>query len=604
MAGLELQNLVKRFGAVEVIHGVDLTIGSGEFVVFVGPSGCGKSTLLRMIAGLEAVTDGDVADRRRRSSTRCRRPSAGSPWSSSPTRSIRTCRCARTSSFGLETMRAPKAEITQRVAEAADILQIGELLDRKPGQLSGGQRQRVAIGRAIVREPKIFLFDEPLSNLDAELRMQMRVEINKLHRRLGSTMIYVTHDQVEAMTLADRIVVLRAGVVEQVGTPLELYNRPANLFVAGFIGSPRMNFIAGEIAGGSGGTIEVRLDGGLTLTTPVAGARAGAGRQDHPWRQARRHRACAARRRHAVAAKCRSPSISAARPSSMSTCRPASRSPSRSRARPASVPANASASPLPTTPITCSTPTSASPPQPAERPETTASLLRELTVKYAIVGTGSRHLMFRDAVISTFADSNDLVGLCDSNPHRLELSAGQTRQITGKPIAAYAADDFDRMLAEQKPDVVVDHRAGLPPRPLHRPRHGAGRRCHHRKADDHRHRPAARRARSQEEDRQVDHRQLQLPLRAAPHAGEGHPDVRRHRRDHRRRFPLVSRPRPRRRLFPPLAPLQGQVRRPAGPQGDPPFRPGQLVDRLDPEDRPRLRQARLLPPGDGRLHSA
>ncbi len=276
MAGLELQQVVKRFGAVEVIHGIDLKIDSGEFVVFVGPSGCGKSTLLRMIAGLESVTQGDVViDGDAVNEVPAAKRGLAMVFQSYalyPHMSVR-----KNLSFGLETMRAPKAEIAQRVAEAAEILQIGELLDRKPGQLSGGQRQRVAIGRAIVREPKIFLFDEPLSNLDAELRMQMRVEINKLHRRLGSTMIFVTHDQVEAMTLADRIVVLRAGVVEQVGTPLELYNEPANLFVAGFIGSPRMNFLSGAVAGGSDGRIDVRLDSGLTVSTAVAGAAPAAG---------------------------------------------------------------------------------------------------------------------------------------------------------------------------------------------------------------------------------------------------------------------------------------------------------------------------------------
>jgi multiple sugar transport system ATP-binding protein len=271
MAGLELQKVVKRFGSVEVIHGIDLMIDSGEFVVFVGPSGCGKSTLLRMIAGLESVTEGDVLiDGDAVNDVPAAKRGLAMVFQSYalyPHMSVR-----KNLSFGLETMGAPKAEIIQRVAEAADILQIGELLERKPGQLSGGQRQRVAIGRAIVREPKIFLFDEPLSNLDAELRMQMRVEINKLHRRLGSTMIFVTHDQVEAMTLADRIVVLRAGVIEQVGTPLELYNFPQNLFVAGFIGSPRMNFMAGTVASSGDGKIDVRLDGGLTLSTTVAGA--------------------------------------------------------------------------------------------------------------------------------------------------------------------------------------------------------------------------------------------------------------------------------------------------------------------------------------------
>ena len=270
MAGLELQSVFKRFGAVEIIHGIDLEIKSGEFVVFVGPSGCGKSTLLRMIAGLEAVTDGNIViDGDVVNDVPAAKRGLAMVFQSYalyPHMSVH-----KNLSFGLETMRAPKAEIAKRVAEAADILQIGELLNRKPGQLSGGQRQRVAIGRAIVREPKIFLFDEPLSNLDAELRMQMRVEINKLHRRLGSTMIFVTHDQVEAMTLADRIVVLRAGIVEQVGTPLDLYNAPENLFVAGFIGSPRMNFLPGEISSGGNGTVEVRLATGLQLSLPVVG---------------------------------------------------------------------------------------------------------------------------------------------------------------------------------------------------------------------------------------------------------------------------------------------------------------------------------------------
>jgi multiple sugar transport system ATP-binding protein len=177
-------------------------------------------------------------------------------------------------SFGLETLRTPKDEIKRRVAHAAEVLQIDQLLDRRPGQLSGGQRQRVAIGRAIVREPRIFLFDEPLSNLDAELRVQMRVEIKKLHRKLGVTMIFVTHDQVEAMTLADRIVVLRSGEIEQVGTPLDLYNHPANLFVAGFIGSPRMNFLSGELTSTANRQIEIRNEAGLSLTLSNAGAAA------------------------------------------------------------------------------------------------------------------------------------------------------------------------------------------------------------------------------------------------------------------------------------------------------------------------------------------
>ena len=268
MASLELRRVVKRFGPVEVIHGVDLDIRDGEFIVFVGPSGCGKSTLLRMIAGLEATTSGEVLiDGEVMNEVAAAKRGLAMVFQSYalyPHMSVR-----KNLSFGLETMRFPRAEIRSRVAQAAEILQIGELLERRPGQLSGGQRQRVAIGRAIVREPRIFLFDEPLSNLDAELRMQMRVEINKLHRRLGSTMIFVTHDQVEAMTLADRIVVLRNGVVEQTGTPLELYNKPANLFVAGFIGSPRMNFLPGRVDGMEGDRARIILDGGESLIIDI-----------------------------------------------------------------------------------------------------------------------------------------------------------------------------------------------------------------------------------------------------------------------------------------------------------------------------------------------
>jgi ABC-type sugar transport system ATPase subunit len=264
MAELELRKVVKRFGAIQVIHGVDLAVRDGEFVVFVGPSGCGKSTLLRMIAGLEAISDGDVmidgAVMNEVPAARRELAMVFQSYALYPHMSVR-----KNLSFGLETMGAARPEIERKVKDAAEILQITELLERRPGQLSGGQRQRVAIGRAIVREPKIFLFDEPLSNLDAELRMQMRVEINKLHRRLGSTMIFVTHDQVEAMTLADRIVVLRKGVIEQVGTPLDLYNKPANIFVAGFIGSPRMNLMPGRIGRVDGHQAEIDLDHGQTL---------------------------------------------------------------------------------------------------------------------------------------------------------------------------------------------------------------------------------------------------------------------------------------------------------------------------------------------------
>jgi multiple sugar transport system ATP-binding protein len=269
MASLQLNNVVKRFGSVQVIHGVDLAVNDGEFVVFVGPSGCGKSTLLRMIAGLEEVSDGDVyIDGERVNDIPAAKRGLAMVFQSYalyPHMSVR-----KNLSFGLETMGAPHADIKRRVAEAAETLQIEPLLDRRPGQLSGGQRQRVAIGRAIVREPRIFLFDEPLSNLDAELRVQMRVEINKLHRRLGATMIFVTHDQVEAMTLADRIVVLRAGVIEQVGTPLDLYNHPANLFVAGFIGSPRMNFVAAEVTSRDHEAILAKGGSGVDIRIPVA----------------------------------------------------------------------------------------------------------------------------------------------------------------------------------------------------------------------------------------------------------------------------------------------------------------------------------------------
>ncbi|AZQ68192.1 sn-glycerol-3-phosphate ABC transporter ATP-binding protein UgpC [Silicimonas algicola] len=266
MADLELRQVVKDFGNLRVIHGIDLKIDHGEFIVFVGPSGCGKSTLLRMIAGLEEISGGDVMiDGQVVNDMPAARRELAMVFQSYalyPHMSVR-----KNLAFGLETMKVPKPEIERQVKQAADILQINELLDRKPGQLSGGQRQRVAIGRAIVREPRIFLFDEPLSNLDAELRMQMRVEINRLHRRLGSTMVFVTHDQVEAMTLADRIVVLRAGRVEQVGSPLELYNKPDNIFVAGFLGSPRMNFLPGTVDRVEGHRGEILLAGGQRLTT-------------------------------------------------------------------------------------------------------------------------------------------------------------------------------------------------------------------------------------------------------------------------------------------------------------------------------------------------
>ena len=277
MATLNLNKLIKRFGPVEVIHGVDLTINSGEFVVFVGPSGCGKSTLLRMIAGLESASDGDIVidgdvvngiPASQRGLAMVFQTYALYPHMT----------VAQNLAFGLENIRTPKTEIAQRVQQAATMLQIEELLERKPKQLSGGQRQRVAIGRAIVRKPKIFLFDEPLSNLDAELRVQMRVEIAALHGRLGNTMIYVTHDQVEAMTMADKIVVLRQGYIEQVGAPLEIFNRPANRFVAGFIGSPRMNMIEGTVAAihADGVTVDLPHVGQVTATVRPDGLGIGA----------------------------------------------------------------------------------------------------------------------------------------------------------------------------------------------------------------------------------------------------------------------------------------------------------------------------------------
>ncbi len=256
MASLQLRNVVKRYGTTTVIPGIDLDIEDGEFVVFVGPSGCGKSTLLRMISGLEEVTDGDLTiDGRRVNDVSAAQRGLAMVFQSYALYPHMTV--YQNLAFGLENLRMPRAEIETKVGEAARMLKLDALLERRPTQLSGGQRQRVAIGRAIVRNPTIFLFDEPLSNLDAELRVQMRSEITGLHDRLKTTMIYVTHDQVEAMTMADKIVVLRSGRIEQVGAPLDLYNCPHNRFVAGFIGSPQMNFLKARItsvgAGGIGG---------------------------------------------------------------------------------------------------------------------------------------------------------------------------------------------------------------------------------------------------------------------------------------------------------------------------------------------------------------
>jgi ABC-type sugar transport system ATPase subunit len=251
MATVSLQGLHKSFGSTEVIKDVSIEVKDREFVALVGPSGCGKSTLLRMIAGLETTTSGDIAigDKVVNEVMPSDRKVAMvfQSYALYPHMTVR-----QNMSFGLEVTGHPKLEIIDKVDRAANILQLENLLDRKPKQLSGGQRQRVAIGRAIVRDPEVFLFDEPLSNLDAELRVQMRVELALLHKQLNATMIYVTHDQVEAMTLADKIVVLRDGIIEQIGAPMELYNKPANEFVAGFIGSPRMNMIPVKTATDAG----------------------------------------------------------------------------------------------------------------------------------------------------------------------------------------------------------------------------------------------------------------------------------------------------------------------------------------------------------------
>ncbi|MCT8997278.1 ABC transporter ATP-binding protein [Chelativorans intermedius] len=246
MANIELRSVRKSFGAFEVIKGVDMDIRSGEFMVFVGPSGCGKSTLLRLIAGLEDITSGQLLFDGERVND-CAPSRRGIAMVFQSYALYPHMDVFQNMAFGMKLSGAGREDIEKRVKKAAAMLQIEKLLDRLPRQLSGGQRQRVAIGRAIVRDPRVFLFDEPLSNLDAALRVSTRIEIARLHKEIGNaTMVYVTHDQVEAMTLADRICVLRDGVVEQIGTPLELYNHPQSLFVAGFIGSPKMNFLTGR----------------------------------------------------------------------------------------------------------------------------------------------------------------------------------------------------------------------------------------------------------------------------------------------------------------------------------------------------------------------
>lgn len=264
MATVSMKALRKSYGPLEVVKGIDLDIADGEFVVLVGPSGCGKTTLLRMIAGLETISSGDlIIDGVRANAVQPDKRGLAMVFQSYALYPHMTV--ADNMSLALRLAGVSKEERARKVEEVARVLQLGPYLDRKPGQLSGGQRQRVAIGRAIVRQPKVFLFDEPLSNLDAALRVQMRVELARLHRELATTMIYVTHDQVEAMTMAERIVVMNGGLIEQIGTPMEIYRNPASVFVAAFIGSPRMNLFEGELVTREG-QMEARLYNGALLT--------------------------------------------------------------------------------------------------------------------------------------------------------------------------------------------------------------------------------------------------------------------------------------------------------------------------------------------------
>ncbi|MFC0342030.1 ABC transporter ATP-binding protein [Paracoccus niistensis] len=267
MATVKIDNVVKRYGAVQVMHGVSVDIEDGEFVVLVGPSGCGKSTLLRMLAGLEEISAGTVSiNGRVVNNVPPKDRDISMVFQSYALYPHKTV--AENIGFPLKMAKRPRAEIDQKVRQAAGILDLAHLLDRYPKQLSGGQRQRVAMGRAIVRDPQVFLFDEPLSNLDAKLRVTMRIEIKELHQRLKTTIVYVTHDQIEAMTMADKIVVMRDGRVEQIGAPLDLYDRPESVFVAGFIGSPAMNFLHGQIAT-QGGTRVFLSEAGLALPLPA-----------------------------------------------------------------------------------------------------------------------------------------------------------------------------------------------------------------------------------------------------------------------------------------------------------------------------------------------